>query len=447
MRGILLTAIVGLLLLTVFKHPVMGAYLWAWLSLMAPHKLTYGFAFTLPFAQVTAIVLLIALAFTRKRQPLPINGITLVLFAMLVWMSVTSLVAITPQDRVIERWIFVMKIQLMLLVTWMLVIDARQLRVLVWVVTLSVAFFGIKGGIWTVFTGGGGRVWGPPGGLLQGNNELAVGLVMLVPMMYFLYQTEPRRWLRYALLGSMVAMLFAILGSQSRGALVALLAMAFFLGIKGKHPVGTSLGLLLLVGLVIGFMPDTWTTRMRTINQYELDTSALSRLWTWQTLWNVAVDRPLFGAGFRADDAYIFARYAPLHGDYAIFEGSVWVAHSIYFQMLGEHGFVGLGLFLLLGLVAWWTAGRLARESRDDPEYGSWMPMLMRMVQVSMIGYAAGGAFLSLAYLDLPYYIMGFIVTCHALMQRRRKEAAVAARTPGTTTANPALASQRTALK
>ena len=125
----------------------------------------------------------------------------------------------------------------------------------------------------------------------------------------------------------------------------------------------------------------------------------------------------------------------------------MYVAHSIYFQMLGEHGFVGLGLFLLLGLVAWRTAGRLARESKDDPEYGSWMPMLMRMVQVSIIGYAAGGAFLSLAYLDLPYYIMGFIVTCHALMQRRRKAAAAAERTPGATTANPALASQRTALK
>ena len=73
--------------------------------------------------------------------------------------------------------------------------------------------------------------------------------------------------------------------------------------------------------------------------------------------------------------------------------------------------------------------------------------MLMRMVQVSMVGYAAGGAFLSLAYLDLPYYIMGFVVTCHALMQRRRQAAAAAARSPGAAPASPALAGQRTALK
>jgi putative inorganic carbon (hco3(-)) transporter len=87
--------------------------------------------------------------------------------------------------------------------------------------------------------------------------------------------------------------------------------------------------------------------------------------------------------------------------------------------MLGEHGFVGLGLFLLLGVVTWFTASRLARKTKGDEELGSWMPDLMRMVQVSIIGYAAGGAFLSLAYLDLPYYILGFVVTASAIAKRR----------------------------
>ena len=78
-------------------------------------------------------------------------------------------------------------------------------------------------------------------------------------------------------------------------------------------------------------------------------------------------------------------------------------------------------LVLLLGAVTWLSAGRLARQSKDDPEFGSWMPLLMRMVQVSLVGYGAGGAFLSLAYLDLPYYIMGFVVTAAALVRNRAK--------------------------
>ncbi len=427
LRDLALSALFAVLLVMVFKQPVIGAYLWAWLGLMNPHKLTYGFAFSFPFAQITAMVTLLAVLFTKQKQRLPMNGIVVVLLLLFSWMTFTSFFALVPRADVVDRWVFVAKIQLMLLVTWMLVCDAKQLRILVWVVTLSVAFYGIKGGVFTVMTGGGSRVWGPPGGLLQGNNELAVGLTMLMPMLYFLRQTSENKWLRMALLASMVSCFFSILGTQSRGALLALGAMTFFLGLKGKYPIRTSLTLLVLMVVVIGFMPETWSGRMSTIRTYQEDTSAMSRIWTWITLYNAAVDRPFVGAGFAADNIVVFQRYAPTYEPYHIFSGLVYVAHSIYFQMLGEHGFVGLGLFLLLWLTTWVTAGRVARRSRDDPEYGSWMPVLMRMVQVSLIGYAVGGAFLSLAYLDLPYYIAGFVVLADNLL-RKRQGAAVAAR-------------------
>jgi hypothetical protein len=114
----------------------------------------------------------------------------------------------------------------------------------------------------------------------------------------------------------------------------------------------------------------------------------------------------------------VFAKYAPLDGEYAVFAGRAYVAHSIYFQMLGEHGFVGAGLFLTLGVVTWLTASRVARRAEGHPEFGAWMPSLMRMVQVSLVGYAAGGAFLSMAYLDLPYYILGFVVLSAAFLDR-----------------------------
>ena len=375
-----------------------------------------------PFAYIEAVTTVVALVLTKKRQALPITGITLTLMALLLWMTLTSLFAIVSPDLVLERWIFVMKIQLMFLITLMLVTDAKQLRVMVWIVTFSVALFGVKGGVWTLATGGSGRVWGPPAGMLEGNNELAVGLVVLMPMMYYLWVTEKYRLVRWALLFSMVTSSFAILGTQSRGALVAMLAMLFFLGIKGKYPVRTSLVLLIFAGIAVSFMPDSWTNRMDTIRNFQQDDSAMSRIWTWTTLWNAAVDRPLVGAGFRADNLAVFRLYAPTDGEFEIFAGRVYVAHSIYFQMLGEHGFVGLAIFLLLGLVTWMTAARLARTTKNDAELGPWMPSLMRMVQVSLVGYAAGGAFLSVAYLDLPYYIMGFVVTAGAIAKRRQAQ-------------------------
>jgi probable O-glycosylation ligase (exosortase A-associated) len=308
-------------------------------------------------------------------------------------------------------------------------------------VTLSVAFYGIKGGVWTVMTGGGGRVWGPPGGLIQGNNELAVALVMLLPMLYWMRQTAPRAWARHLMTFSMISCAFSILGSQSRGALLALLAMSLFLGFKSKHPVRMTVVVLAAVVLAIGFMPDTWTERMETIREYQTDGSAMSRIWTWQTLWNAAVDRPFVGAGFQADNAIVFSRYSPSGPEWQVFEGAVYVAHSIYFQILGEHGFVGLGLFLLLWLMTWHTAGRVARQAEADPSLLSWMPLLMRMVQVSLVGYAVGGAFLSLGYFDLPYYFIAYVVLSGQFLRR----AVVAAAPVVSGTTSPAMPSSRPA--
>jgi probable O-glycosylation ligase (exosortase A-associated) len=427
MRDLVLVLAFAVLLPAVFKHPVIGAYLWAWFSLMNPHKMTYGFAYALPFAQMIAIVTMAALALNTRRQRLPMNAITLLWLALAVWMCVSSLFALNASDVVLERWIFVMKIHVMLFVSLMLVVDAKQFRALVVIVTLSIAYFGIKGGVFTAITGGAYRVWGPAG-MLGGNNELAVGLVAVVPFLYWMRQTAARPWIRHLLTVSVVLCVLSILGTQSRGALLGVLAMAFFLGLKSQHPVRVSLGILVMLALAIGFMPDSWTERMDTIGSYEEDTSAMSRLWTWATLWNAAVDRPLVGTGFRADSVEIFARYAPLGGKWEAFSGleKVWVAHSIYFQMLGEHGFVGLALYLALWITVWVQAGRLARAAVVVPDLAAWLPLLLRMIQVSLIGFAVGGAFLSLAYLDLPYYFMGYVILARVFVDRAARAGATA---------------------
>lgn len=419
MRDIALVLIVAVLLPMMFKLPAIGAYLWAWFSLMNPHKLAYGFAYSLPFAYIIALFTMSTALLSSKRQRIPMNGLTGLWLALVVWMCVTSLFALNTTDLVFERWVFVMKIHVMLFVSLMLVVDEKQFRTLIAVVTFSVAFYGIKGGLFTVMTGGAYRVWGPEG-MLGGNNEVAVGLVALVPYLYWMRQTVARSWMKHALSVSIALCLFAVLGTQSRGALLAVVAMAAFLGFKSQHPVRMTLFMLILMAATISFMPDSWTARMSTIGSQEADTSALSRLWVWHTLWNAAVDRPLVGAGFRADDYVIFARYAPTGGEWAMFSGleRVWVAHSIYFQMLGEHGFVGLGLYLAFWSTVWVRAGRLATKAMSIPGLADWLPLLMRMTQVSLVGFAVGGAFLSLAYLDLPFYFMGYVILAERLVAK-----------------------------
>lgn len=421
MRDILITVVVLGLLPFILRSPRIGAYVWAWLSMMNPHVAAYGFSRSIPFSQLVALTTLISFLFSRDRHPFPFNNITITQLLLFLWMSLTCFFAINTTDIVLERWVFVFKIQLMLFVTFMLIRGREQIERLIWVITLSIGFYGVKGGIWTVLGGGSGRVWGPTGSMIDDNNGLGLALVMLVPFMYFLHQVSTRRLVRAALVFAIITCCFSILGSQSRGALLALISMAFVLALKGKRPIQMSILLSTLLISATLFMPESWSGRMDTIKDYETDTSAMSRIYTWKTMWALALDRPLVGGGFGSDNAVVFSLYAPEQvGSYV--GGGVFVAHSIYFQALGEHGFPGFFLYFLLGIFTWKKAAQIAKKTESDAELGTWMPLLMRMVQVSLAGFAAGGAFLSLMYFDLPYYIVGYVVLVDATLREREKQ-------------------------
>jgi putative inorganic carbon (HCO3(-)) transporter len=177
-----------------------------------------------------------------------------------------------------------------------------------------------------------------------------------------------------------------------------------------------------LLGAGAMFMPDSWTSRMETIATYDQEQSAMARIYSWKTIWALALDRPIVGGGFATDTQEVYARYAPQGFDQ--FAGKYWVAHSIYFQALGEHGFPGLALYIALGVLTWRCAARLARITQADAEFGDWVPLLMRSVQVSLLGFAVGGAFLNLVHFDLPYYIIACVVLVDATVRERRRQPA-----------------------
>jgi probable O-glycosylation ligase (exosortase A-associated) len=148
-------------------------------------------------------------------------------------------------------------------------------------------------------------------------------------------------------------------------------------------------------------MPERWFERMDSISDYRQDDSALGRLNAWHMAFNLASDRFL-GGGFDIAQPLTFMLYAPNPRD-------IHAAHSIYFQALGEHGFVGLLLYLLLGFFSWRTASEVVRLARGRPEL-DWAHSLATMIQVSLAAFGVGGAFLSLLYFDLPYYLVAAVV-------------------------------------
>ncbi|MGH8578660.1 MAG: putative O-glycosylation ligase, exosortase A system-associated, partial [Gammaproteobacteria bacterium] len=126
--------------------------------------------------------------------------------------------------------------------------------------------------------------------------------------------------------------------------------------------------------------------------------------------YNLAKDRPLVGGGFEAFTPELFSKYAPILTD-------VHDAHSIYFEILGEHGFAGLVLFLLLGFLAFCAGTWIIKNTPDRVEM-KWHRELAAMTQVSLVGYAVGGAFLGLAYFDFYYHLLALMVLNRSLLEK-----------------------------
>ena len=392
----------------VLFHPYIGALLWVLFGLLNPHRLAYGSAYEFPFALVIGIVTLIGIALTRDHRQLKGGAAGVVLVVLMLWMTVTTIFALTP-DAAWEMWWRVTKVLVMTFVLMFLLNTKRHLDLLLAAIVFSIAFYGVKGGIFTVLTGGSSTVLGPNNTLLESNNHLGVANVMTIPLLAHYYQQVRTRWMRWGLLACILFTAAAVLGSYSRGAVLALAAMGLVLWWRSSYKTVTLI-LALIIGLVlIPFMPERWDTRRRTLETYEHDVSAMSRINSCTAAGNRATDRVL-GAGFEYPTPEVIAKYSPAT--------DISVAHSIYFQALGEHGFIGLGLFLLFWGLVWRQCSSLRKQALGKPQL-KWAASMMSMMQASLIGYAVGGAFINIAFWDLPYYLYAAIVVTQYVVQRQ----------------------------
>jgi probable O-glycosylation ligase (exosortase A-associated) len=407
MRDILLTLfIVGSLPVAVAR-PFYGILLWTWVSLMSPHRLTWGFAYDMSFAMMIAAATFIGMAFNSDRQRFPVQPLTVTWLVFVAYMGVTTLFAFYPEDA-FTQLDKVWKIQLVALLTLLFVNSREKLRLFVWVVVVSIGFFGVKGGLFTA-RGGGGLVFGPSGSFIGGNNELALAVLVVVPLMRALQLHEKNKYVRWGLGVAMILCVFAAAGSHSRGALVAGAATMLFFWWKSPRKMVTGIAAVLVSAIVLMSMPAEWWSRMQTIETFQQDESAQGRINAWATSLAIANDN-FFGGGFECWSRAVYERYRPGYDKYLD-------VHSIYFEVLGEHGWVALGLFLLIFLLAWKTGNRVIALCRDKPDM-AFFADLARMSQVSLIAYLSGGAFLGLAYFDLPYNIIGILVLCRVLVER-----------------------------
>src|SRR5215471_6141248 len=407
MRGLVFFLVFVSSLPFIFVSPFNGVLAWYAFSLTDFHTLIWGGPFAnLNYAYVIALLTCMSWLLSRDdKKNLPFTPLVIAVLAFSFWITVTSLFALQPNPTVWDKWIETQKILFMCFVGYALTTSRDRVDQLIWVLVLSLGAWGAKGTMMALLTGG-GRIHGPDAGKISDNNHFAVALIIILPLLFYLWQLATKRYLRRGLMALGVLVSLAIVFTYSRGGFLGLTAMGLIFWLRSRAKAISAL-FILVIGLSIYFLaPTAWFNRINTIEDYQNDGSATSRLDFWRASLRIADIRPFVGGGFNVT---LFPNIVnPLLRGTDIPRYTIGKAtHSSYFEVLSEHGWVGFTIFVIIGACSWANCAWLVRRSRGRPEL-TWANLLGRMGQAALVGYWVGGAFQSLAYLD-EYWCVLFI--------------------------------------
>jgi probable O-glycosylation ligase (exosortase A-associated) len=244
--------------------------------------------------------------------------------------------------------------------------------------------------------------------MIADNNDFGLALNMVFPIFFFLAKSEAAPKAKALFWFLALITIPTVLFTWSRGALVGLTAVIGYILVGSRQKLLLAPILLFAVTLAVFFTPTAWQDRMTGVVKDPADRSVQGRYNAWQFSWNLALDYPLTGGGFSTFTPELFALYAPNAAD-------LHASHSIYFGMLAEQGFVGLGLFLALLFSCFWSLHRMKQTGKLNGDER--LIAYARMFTGSLIAYMVSGAFLGRHYFDLFFDIVACVVMLKAAVE------------------------------
>jgi probable O-glycosylation ligase (exosortase A-associated) len=369
-----------------------------------------------------AVATILSYFFQQKKIKTEGSGLSILIVIFFLWSTVSSIITISDPDVVWFEWTIFFKIIIFYFLCIFTIKTKHHINVFIWAIALSAAFFGAAEGLKYIVTAGGHIIEGIPGSRLSDRNELALAVNMTLPLIVFLLTQTKSKWLKVALTVAIAFNIVAIIGSFSRGGLIALLVIGGYFFWQSNRKFLVSVFIVISIIVVSLNVSDKWTERMDSINNMGQDSSFLGRAVAWKQAILMASDHPFFGGGFKAgqnvavwylyEDKITDLNFIIDTGDYKVDRPKA--AHSIYFQVLGDQGLVGLFIFLAILFQGYRQLTWVTKNAKDI-----WLVNISRMLKVSLVAYAAGGSALSLPYFDLSFAIFAL---AHALGDLVKRE-------------------------
>ncbi|MGB5078372.1 MAG: DUF5935 domain-containing protein, partial [Sphingorhabdus sp.] len=353
----------------------------------------------------------------------------------------TTTVAAEPVAA-LEKWGWVWKALVFAAFLPLTLHTKLRLEALMLTMVLCASALIVTGGIKTAAGGGG---YGALVILIDDNSGLFEGSIIscvaitIIPLILWLAKHgtifKPDWKVRIYAAALIFACLLIPVGTQARTGVVCIAVLGILLLRYARRRL-LYIAAAAIIGLAtIPFLPSSFTERTDTIKNYKADESASTRIAVWAWTWEYVKQHPM-GGGF---DVYRQNRIrydivqkdtpdqpAPIDApavSEVVDQGRAF--HSSYFEMLGEQGFPGLVIWLIIQLGGVWRMEVLSRmyRKRNRPDE-AWVAPMATALQNSQIIYLVGSLFVGIAFQAYFFMLTALQIGFDTYLARRRKESA-----------------------
>lgn len=438
MRDFVLLAFIAAFLLLGLKRPFAWVLLYLYIDIVTPQKVGWGLIGELQLSLIAFLAAFAGWLFFDSKQGSRLSLRQGLIVALLLWCGFTTLIADYPEAAA-AKWDWVWKSLFFAAFLPLTLRTKLRVEAAALIMVLSAASIIISAGIKTVLSGGG---YGILVALVQDNSGLYEGstlstvAIAIIPLIWWAARHGtifPRSKLTMAFgMALIFAALLVPVGTQTRTGLICIAVLAVMLLRSVRYRfLYAGLGMIALFA-ALPFLPASYTERMATITEFRADQSASTRVQVWAWTYEYAKQNPL-GGGF---DAYIGnsftyqTREVNEVGGTQVTESRTITEesrayHSAYFELLGEQGWVGLGLWLWLQLAGLWQMERIQRKLKgsDRPEDQRWRSLAIALQQGQVI-YLVGAVFIGVGYQPFMFKLLGLQIALSIILQRqwKRKE-------------------------
>lgn len=394
-------------------RPLIAFYMWGWTAVLIPASYFFGFMvnarINFVFALITLTLILLQRVPWNSYQG---NRVTWLYLILLIHATLAWLFGYADNPINFQYYLILVKLMAFALCIPFFINNRLRMHMMMLVIVFGLGLHGLVEGLKTLASAGGHNMVGPLGSMIYDRNHLSTALALVLPLIYYLYFYAERRLIRWGFLGAFALVTLAILGGGSRGGFLALSIVGFWLIMTTRHK-ALSLFLVVLISTAfIAYAPERWTDRLSTIETASADGSFMGRVAAWQISSALALEHPIFGGGFHAVQFQpvwdTFKTSPGLLGflDLPIPEHYAKSAHSIYFEVMGDMGFVGFFIFMAILLHSIHSRFSIKRMASQMGEDYIWARDMSDMLVLSIIAYMAGGAAVNLAYFEPIYMII-----------------------------------------